>query len=222
MFWVGAHLLAQVVPQFLFLQFSRASRMLYLGLLPLAAAGIAPLFSGTRMKQLVGVVCVGLLAAPLPLFAGGFLPTTVSSNTEQLLDAQLVGDPHDASAAFLDVAHWAKEHTAVDALFLAPPNGFALWFRTVAERSVVVAQKDGSNMIITQPDGGAAWYARYKGVRAAYLQNQTSVFADTAKKYGAQYVIADNAQKLDLPIVYENRAFTMYEMTGAYPISANA
>lgn len=210
---IGGHLIAQVIPSMLLLQFARAGRLLYLPLLILAAAGCWQLITQKRWWAVAGI---GLLIVPLPLVLSPFvaLPSAaVGDAAEQQKDRAVGITPREVSADFLNVADWAKTQTPTDTLFLVPPVGFSVWFRAIAERSVVVDQKDGSNMIITQQDGGQGWYQRYVDVRSAYLQNQdqTSAFTNLALRYGATHIIAANdRQMLDLPIAFRNAAFTVY------------
>ena len=195
---VGGHLVAQFFPDLLLLQFSRASRLFYLVLLPVAAAGITHFFLKNNRRKVAALGLMALLMIPIPLWA----PRLTSS-----------AEPSTAlpPEEFAQVTAWAQQ-TPRDALFLVPPDSFAQWFRPNAQRSVVVTYKDGANLILTM--GGAEWWRdRYAAVRSVYAQNRTSVFLDAAEEYNADYIIVDRQQhQLDLPIAYQNARFAVYEV----------
>ncbi|MDB5318572.1 MAG: uncharacterized protein JWN40_203 [Phycisphaerales bacterium] len=136
---------------------------------------------------------------------------------------------HDGGRAYLEVCHWARDHTPIDALFIVPPN--EQLFRYHAQRAIVVNFKNvpqlSSEMaewqkrleaVLDQPLTNlpkrfdlahAAIAARYDALRTEHL---TAV----ARQYGARYVIT--ARPLPtLHAAFEKDAYHLYDLDTKEP-----
>jgi len=115
--------------------------------------------------------------------------------------------------AFLELAAWARTQTPPDALFLGPPDAFPS-FRVYARRALFVTFKDGA---VTVFSGRLArsWYDRFRAAVELYQRFRRDDVVAFARRHGIRYVIRlrSPAGPADLPVVYENRAFQVYEIS---------
>jgi hypothetical protein len=130
----------------------------------------------------------------------------------------------DGGRAYLDLCHWARDHTPTDALFIVPPN--EQLFRYHAQRAIVVNFKNvpqlSSEMgqwrtrledVLDEPL--AKLPRRFDLAHAAIAARYDSLSADhliaVARKYGARYVITTHP----LPAhqaAFENQAYHLYDL----------
>jgi hypothetical protein len=128
---------------------------------------------------------------------------------------------------------WARSNTAVDALFITPPQKWGLYeaeWRTYSRRSTVVS-------LIEVPEASFApeyldsWVPRYEDLapgamdqfrgdyfnnvrltEAAYNGLTTDDILRLARKYGADYYVAEVGHEHDFPIAYQNAGFIVYDL----------
>lgn len=122
--------------------------------------------------------------------------------------------------AWLDVCKWAKENTPSDAVFIVPK--MTRTFTWHSERGTVVTWKD----VPQDAAGLIEWQSRIERLyvrpnphkKGAYLWNDSLVLQSperikqSAKRYSARYLLTNARTPINLPRVYQNRYYTVYEI----------
>jgi hypothetical protein len=105
---------------------------------------------------------------------------------------------------------WAKEHTAKDAVFMAPwrrPSGFPIF----SQRSTVADWESGGDVKFNYR------FARRWGSERDDLEKfdqfATADFCRLRTKYEFEYLVTKRAQILRFPLLYENREFSIYQFS---------
>ncbi len=133
--------------------------------------------------------------------------------------------PTYSPTAFNDVARWAFENSAKDALFLVPVECGD--FRNVAKRSIFVDFKYGT-MSTFSVDFGLKWFERVHALnpdRKSYYYNTFYVdfiadyrnltearVRDLDDKYGLDYAVFEKGKEMSFPVVYENSEYVVYDL----------
>lgn len=121
-------------------------------------------------------------------------------------------------ADWVDVCDWVRENTPPTALFLVPRESHSFKWRT--GRPEVVTRKDipqnAASMVL--------WHRRLLDVfgppsanaRFRSLANPDARrIVELAERYGADYLIIDTSESLNLPIPYANDTYTVYDLRPA-------
>lgn len=123
-----------------------------------------------------------------------------------------------ASTEELELARWAQDHTAVDALFLIPPSEYR--FRLLARRAIVIDTKSPP----LRPDLLVAWYHRlcasvllrdaptFEATEARYQELTAPELERVAHTFDADYVVVTAPTKLPTPPAFENAGFRVYRV----------
>jgi hypothetical protein len=134
---------------------------------------------------------------------------------------------------WVDVQKWAREHTPVDALFIAPPHLFWTYtpgWRVFSERSTVVTITELMETPF-EPAYLDEWVARFNDVAPgaidrfnynadhalevtgeAYNSLSDADIERLAQKYGVSYLVVEKPHLHDFPVVYENEGFVVYDL----------
>ena len=134
---------------------------------------------------------------------------------------------------FYEVQLWAKNNTPKDAVFITPPSKWWLYdieWRVVSERSTVSTL---SELLEAAFDPGYIhyWKPRFEDIAPnvlnrfqgdyldnlrmtseAYYTNTSESFLRVGKKYNAYYLVAGNRHRYNLPILFENKEYTVYSL----------
>jgi hypothetical protein len=128
-------------------------------------------------------------------------------------------------AAWREVAHWAAQHTPAEAVFITPRTSQT--FKWYAARSELATWKD----LPQDAQGILEWQRRlqdlygqdeilggwgYKSLVDVPVERLCAV----GQKYGAQYVIAEAEPPLQLPRLFANWAYAVYQLPAAEPSAA--
>jgi hypothetical protein len=128
---------------------------------------------------------------------------------------------------------WARDHTPTDAVFITPP--YRWWFyeaewRVLSERATVVTLSEFIDAAFL-PQYVDIWKPRFEAVapgalarfrgdifenleitRQAYYTNSADDFRRIARRYGASYLVVEKPHVYDLPLVYANEQFIIYDL----------
>ena len=117
-----------------------------------------------------------------------------------------------------DVQSFAQAHTPKDALFIIPPylNDFGIY----SKRATLGDWAEGSSIIYLDNDYAKRWFERMEdlgwktiwGAESGYNSLTTEALVAASKKYNAQYVVTEKPKTFDLPVMYENNKFILYEV----------
>ncbi len=117
-----------------------------------------------------------------------------------------------------DIQSFAKAHTHKDALFIVPPyiNDFGIY----SERATLGDWAEGASSLYMDNDYAKKWLERmndlgWKTMRGAYTGYNsltTEEIVATARKYNAVYIVTEKQKRFDLPMVYENSKFILYNI----------
>lgn len=141
--------------------------------------------------------------------------------------------PYGPSNNWRDVQNWARDHTAVDAVFITPPQLMGPYtpdWRAFSRRSTVASLSDLLEIAVI-PSGFDAWEERFKAVapgaqvqfrgnffenvaitKNAYESLTPDQIASIARRYKATYLVSEKPRVYDYPVAYENAEFTLYEI----------
>jgi uncharacterized protein DUF6798 len=115
-----------------------------------------------------------------------------------------------AVTPWTQVQLWARQHTAKDAVFLAPwrrPSGFPIF----SHRSTVADWESGADAKFNYT------FARQWQERKNDLENfddlATADFCRLKTKYRFYYIVTKNKQILQFPLLYKNTEFSIYQFT---------
>ena len=119
-----------------------------------------------------------------------------------------------------DMQTTAKEHSQKDALFIVPPyiNDFGIY----SERATLGDWAEGANILYMDNSFAKEWLARMNdlgwetiwGAKSGYNSLSTEEIVSTAKKYGASHIVTEKPKRFDLPMIYENDEFILYNAPG--------
>jgi hypothetical protein len=110
------------------------------------------------------------------------------------------------------IARWARDHTAVDARFLVPPEKFSA-FRFLARRALVVSRKEGGFVTTFMASEGERWHALYREVSGIYARSDTEALLALARREDAQYVLSEAPwSEFDLPAVHREGPFVLHKL----------
>jgi hypothetical protein len=120
-------------------------------------------------------------------------------------------------AAWRDVCDWVAENAPTNALFLTPRLNLS--FKWWTGRPEVVNRKD----IPQDAAGIVEWNRRLKDIYTMRIGDEdisvdsvgalgTERVKELAKKYGAQFVLSDRTQLVELPVVYRNSDYVVYRV----------
>jgi hypothetical protein len=117
-----------------------------------------------------------------------------------------------ASKELDEIVQWTRKNTNKDSLFLVTPHLFASRFRAHTQRSVFVSFKDGG-MVILKSNISNIWYSDMKRATNLYVTNSTTDFIEFAKEKQSEYIVVEKKyNQLDLPIVFINSDFIVYDI----------
>lgn len=139
--------------------------------------------------------------------------------------------PGAGDGAWVRCQRWASQHTPRDALFITPPHLWWLYlpdWRVHSHRSTVVTLSELLEVAFA-PDYVPTWQERFDallpGVRTgfsgdyfanarrtaeAYRALPTASLLDTARRYGASFVVIEQPSPHHLPVVWENEGFVVH------------
>lgn len=134
--------------------------------------------------------------------------------------------------AWEDAQFWARDNTARDALFITPPQTWWLYqtdWRVFSERSSVATLSELLEAAFA-PEYIDHWQPRFEAVapgalahfrgnyfenkaitRAAFYSLTTDQLVRLAGDYGADYLVVEKPNTRELPLVYENDGYAVYE-----------
>jgi hypothetical protein len=134
-----------------------------------------------------------------------------------------------------DVQDWAKENTPKDAIFITPLNKWWLYetdWRVFSERQTVATISEILEASF-EPEYMSTWRPRVETLapgaiaqfRGNYLENQqiagqaynnlsTAALLSAACQYHASFIVAEQGHPHDLPQVYENSEYMVYDVRG--------
>ncbi len=159
-----------------------------------------------------------LLAAGLLAAAWQLVPLAAERFNPDVPRADGPGKVID-HADWVAACEWIRDHTPVDACFLTPRA--AQTFKWYAQRAEVVTWKD----IPQKPDELVEWWRRMHEVNGTgqpppARRFYTSLADEGAprlqalgRKYGARYVLTSSEPPLDLPRLYANDSYAVYELS---------
>ena len=118
-------------------------------------------------------------------------------------------------AAWTEVCEWVAENTPPNALFITPRLNLSFKWHT--GRPEVVNRKD----IPQDAAGIVEWHRRMKDIYTTRVADEefmvdsvgalgTERVKELAKKYGAEFVLSDRVQLLELPVVFRNNDYVVY------------
>ncbi len=131
-----------------------------------------------------------------------------------------------------DVQLWARDNTALDALFITPPQIWWLYqtdWRVYSERSTLATLSELLEAAFA-PEYIEHWQPRFEAVapgalahfrgnyfenkaitRAAFYSLNTEQLQALAREYGVDYLVVEKPYAHDLPLRYENADYAVYE-----------
>jgi hypothetical protein len=135
-----------------------------------------------------------------------------------------------------DAQTWARANTPRDAMFITPPQIWWLYqsdWRVFSERSTVATLSELLEAAFA-PEYIEYWQPRFEALapgalehfRGNYFENKavtaeafyrlsTGDLEAVAERYGADYLVVEKPHRHDLPLVYENDGFAVYQFSDA-------
>lgn len=135
-----------------------------------------------------------------------------------------------------DAQVWAKENTAVDAVFITPPHIWGLYqsdWQVFSERSTVATLSELLEAAFF-PHYIDYWRPRFEALapgavdqfRGDYFENQlitksafytldTADFLRLGNEFVAGYLVVERPAEHELPLLYENEGYRIYKLCGA-------
>jgi hypothetical protein len=110
------------------------------------------------------------------------------------------------------VQDWARENTPADALFLTPPGETG--FRVFSERGIAGEWKDGTQQFFANRFAVEWWERMHAlgGQAEGYHQLGQSRLLERGRRYGARHAVCWSGTSLELPRLYENADWIVYEL----------
>lgn len=137
------------------------------------------------------------------------------------------------TSPWLAAQHWARDHSAKDALFITPPQIYWLYepdWRVHSERSTVATLTEVLEMAF-DPEFLAIWQPRFEAVapgalarfRGDVFENRRlaaeaydgisdAELAAVADRYGASYAVVARPRMRGFPVAYANQDFVIYDL----------
>jgi hypothetical protein len=132
-----------------------------------------------------------------------------------------------------DVQFWARDHTAKEAVFIAPPHIWWLYtsdWRVFSERSTVVTLSELLEIVFA-PNYTNAWQHRidelapgavgqFRGnpleneqiISRAFYSLSDEQFLKVACEYHAEYLVVEKPHSYGFDVTYENAGFRVYDL----------
>ena len=117
-----------------------------------------------------------------------------------------------------DLQRFAREISQKDDLFIIPPylNDFGLY----SKRATLGDWAEGANILYMDNHFAEQWLERMNdlgwhtmhGAVDGYNGLSTASIVETAKKYGAAYVVTEKPKHFELPKMYENSHYLLYRV----------
>jgi len=139
----------------------------------------------------------------------------------------------EQDSAYVQVQRFARHNTPIDAVFITLPSEWFFYnyeWRVLSQRSTVVTLADLLEIAFA-PSKKQQWKQRFDDVapgalvqfegdyvrnreiaREAYNKHTTSSITTVAHKYGATYVVTQKQKIFNLPLVYENDQYRVYQI----------
>ena len=168
---------------------------LALGFLTLAVLVAVAVFRSLRSRTLAAVCSVLFCLA----YVSYVSPEGLGTKTVHLPGAR-------PATPWIQAQLWAKEHTAKDAVFLAPwkQAGFPVF----SQRSIVGDWKSGGDVKFS-PVFAHKWW-EWRSDFGGFNGFDTGEFCRLNKKYRFHYIVTEKRRALRFPVVYENQEFSIY------------
>lgn len=198
----------------------------------------ALIFSFSPLFALISLLFVKRMKSPIQLIVGSIFSLGLFITILGILLFQNLARPTISiwpeKTPFYDVQLWAKNNTPKNAVFITPPSKWWLYdveWRVISERSTVStlselleAAFDPRYIVYWKPrfeDVAPGALAQFKGdylanfkiANNAYYTNTSERFLYLAKKYNASYLVVEKKRRYRLPILYENKGYTVYSLT---------
>jgi hypothetical protein len=184
-------------------------------------------FRATLFLKIIGLfLCAALVWRSVEHSRMGkpvVLGLTIAMIVAALTVAQPIHIPGVSPASDLELAgSWAQRNTAVDALFVTPPDASVAGFMFFSERSTLGDYKLDS-LAVWGPAFGHDAYARLDAqgcsgpwnpwcVQNRYGTLTTADFLGLNQRFGTCYALTNVGQEVQLPLVYQNSTYRMYAL----------
>ena len=144
--------------------------------------------------------------------------------------------PWGPDTGWEEAQRWARDHTAQDALFVTPPGHFPAYesgWRVYSRRRTLATMTDLLELAL-MPAAFDAWlpafesvapgavsqftsdyFANLSLVRGAYAGLRERDFSEIACRFGADYAVIEQPLRLDLPLMFENSDYLIYDLAVA-------
>jgi len=136
---------------------------------------------------------------------------------------------------WVEVQRWARDNTPQDARFITPPHLSSFYvpdWRVFSQRSTIATLPEVMEIPFA-PDYLSNWQSRFESVAPgavarfnynygenqaiaaeAYYSLSLEEVRQVARQYGASYLVVEKPHTRDLPVVYENEGFIVYDLRG--------
>lgn len=159
-----------------------------------------------RVKIIISVLTIIFLIYPLFRISNDLHTATIQYPHHYLSTL------NKKDKAWIYAQLWAKDHTKINAVFVAPsyPPFYARpTFRVFSERTIIFTPEDEGPITMSYKYA-KEWYRRWKDFKN-YDKLSPNGLVNLAKKYNADYIVVENNKKLNLPLVYKNDYFKIYK-----------
>jgi hypothetical protein len=192
--------------------------------LAVAAATVAvwQLLVRTRAMRGGSAVLVVSILMSVVLLKGRFLTGPVTWNRTQAAALGRVQPTLTVRTDWDSLCAWIQQHTPRDAIFITPP--YLEGFRLRAERAIVVDFKSTAYLEADVREWrdrlldltSHVVYTRkqdpYPAMRIGYQSLTPDAIGLLAAKYGATSVVAEKPTRFEMPLLYENASYALYEI----------
>ncbi len=136
-------------------------------------------------------------------------------------------------SSYYQIQEWVREHTDKKAIFITPPYKWWLYeveWRVISERQTVVTLSELLEAAFA-PEYISGWKARFEDVapkalsqfgndvfdnfkitKKSYMRLTVEDFKKLSRKYHARYAVVEKPTFYNLPITYQNKNYTLYEI----------
>lgn len=125
---------------------------------------------------------------------------------------------------WVDIQLYAREHIPKDALFIVPP--YLEGFTVFSMRSILGDWIIGTTCVWGDNEYASEWLKRMKmlgwdcshvikdliEIKEGYNSLSTEEILQVAKEYNASHLVFEKIRRLHLPVIYENKQFTLYRV----------